>query len=127
MRPCSLTLWSPVGATPTASGSSNTRRICLTWCRQTFSYTIKPKCGLEGWSLDQNDIKNAWEGVARSLIAVDLAATFRSWLERCKKCVRLTGEFVEKSQEINILLALIVVNLCIDLHLFVFTNLGMSM
>jgi hypothetical protein len=42
-------------------------------------------------------MKDAWEGVARSLIAVDLAAAFRSLLERCKKCVLLSGEFVKKS------------------------------
>jgi hypothetical protein len=70
-----------------ASGGSNTRRIRLTWCRQTFSNSKKPTWGLVGRSLDQDGIKNAWEGVARSLIAVDLAIAFRSWLERCKKCV----------------------------------------
>ncbi len=57
----------------------------------------KIKWGLAGRSLDQDVIKNAWEGVVRSLIAVDLAAAFSSWLERCKKCVRLSGEFVKKS------------------------------
>ncbi len=57
----------------------------------------KTKWGLAGRSLDQDGIKNAQEGVARSLIAVDLTAAFRSWLERCKKCVRLSSEFVEKS------------------------------
>jgi hypothetical protein len=91
-----LTPWSPVGATPTAYGGSKTRRIHQTWCRQRFSYSKKPKWGLAGRSLDQDGIKNAREGVARSLIAVDLAAAFRSWLERCKKCVRLSGESVEK-------------------------------
>ncbi len=50
-----------------------------------------------GQSLDQDTIKNAWEGVTRSITAVNFAAAFRSWLERCKKCFRLGGEFVEKS------------------------------
>ncbi len=72
-------------------------RIHLTWCWQTFSYSKKPKLGLAGQSLDQDGIKNAWEGVPRSLIAVDLAAALRSWLERCKKCIRLGGEFIKKS------------------------------
>jgi hypothetical protein len=36
-------------------------------------------------------------GVGRSLIAVGFAAAFRSLLERCKKCVRLDSEYVEKS------------------------------
>jgi hypothetical protein len=40
---------------------------------------------------------------------------------RCKKRVRLDGKFVEKSLEINILLALIVVILFTHSHLFVFT------
>ncbi len=44
-----------------------------------------------------------WEGVTRSLIAVAFAAAFaaafRSWLEHCKKCVCLGGEFTEKSKE----------------------------
>jgi hypothetical protein len=44
-----------------------------------------------------DSIKNAWEGVTRSLIAVAFAAAFRSWLECCKKCVRLGGEFTKKS------------------------------
>ncbi len=47
------------------------------------------------WGLDQDSFKNTWEGVARPLIAVDFAAAFRSLLERCKKCVRLGGKFVE--------------------------------
>jgi hypothetical protein len=50
--------------------------------------------GLGGQSLDQESIKNAWEGVTRTLTAVDFAAAFRSWLERCKKCVYLSREFV---------------------------------
>jgi hypothetical protein len=57
----------------------------------------KPKWELAGQSLDQDDINNAWEGVATPLIAVAFAAAFRSLLERCKKCVRLSGEFTEKS------------------------------
>jgi histone-lysine N-methyltransferase SETMAR len=57
----------------------------------------KVKEGLGGQNLDQDTIKNAWEGVTRSLSAVDFAAAFRSSLDLCKKCVRLGGEFVEKS------------------------------
>jgi histone-lysine N-methyltransferase SETMAR len=57
----------------------------------------KVKEELGGQSLDQETIKNAWEGVTRSLSVVNFAAAFRSGLEQCKKCVRLGGEFVEKS------------------------------
>ncbi len=62
-----------------------------------FFYLKKPKWGLAGRSLDQDGIKNTWEGVTRSLIAVTFAAAFRSWLEHCKKCDCLGGEFSEKS------------------------------
>ncbi len=57
----------------------------------------KNKLGLAGQSLDQDSFKNAWEGVARPLIAVAFAAAFRSLVARCKKRVRLGGKFVEKS------------------------------
>jgi hypothetical protein len=52
---------------------------------------------LTGQSLDQDSIKNAWEGVAIPLIAVAFAAAFRSLVARFKKRVRLGGKFVEKS------------------------------
>jgi hypothetical protein len=57
----------------------------------------KVKEGLAGHILDQDSFKNAWEGVARSLNAVDFAAAFRSLLEHCKKCVHLCGAFIKKS------------------------------
>jgi hypothetical protein len=82
---------------PVASSGSNTRPIRLTWRQHTFSYLKKSKWGLAGRSLDQDGIKNAWEGVTRSLIAVAFAAAFRSWLEHRKKCVRLGGELTKKS------------------------------
>jgi hypothetical protein len=53
----------------------------------------KKKWGLAGQSLDQDSFKNAWEGVARPLIA----AAFRSLVARCKNRARLGGKFVEKS------------------------------
>ena len=62
-----------------------------------FVLIKKNKWGLAGQSLDQGSIKNAWEGVARPLIAVAFAAAFRSLVARCKKRVRLGGKFVEKS------------------------------
>jgi hypothetical protein len=64
-----------------------------------FSFFLfrKVKEGLSGQSLDQDSIKNAWKGVTRTFTAVNFAATFRSWLERCKKCVCLGNEFVKES------------------------------
>jgi hypothetical protein len=76
---------------------------------------------LIGQSLDQDSFKNAWEGVAIPLIAVAFATAFRSLVARCKKRVRLGGKLVEKSYEINILLALIIVILFTHSHLIVFT------
>jgi hypothetical protein len=73
------------------------RPIRLSWRRQAISYLKKPKWGLECQSLDQDSIKNAWEGVAIPLIAVTFAAAFRSLVARCKKCVRLGCKFVKKS------------------------------
>ncbi len=62
-----------------------------------FVLLKKPKWGLAGQSPDQDSFKNAWEGVARPLIAVAFTAAFRSLVARCKKRVRLGGKFVEKS------------------------------
>jgi hypothetical protein len=62
-----------------------------------FVLLKKKKWGMAGQSLDQDSFKNAWEGVAIPLIAVAFAAAFRSLVERCKKCSRLGGKFVEKS------------------------------
>ncbi len=64
---------------------------------EDFVLLKKTKWGLAGQSLDQDSFKNAWEGVTRSLIAVAFAATFRSLVECCKKCVHLGGKFVKKS------------------------------
>jgi hypothetical protein len=62
-----------------------------------FVLLKKKKWGRAGQSLDQDNFKNAWEGVVIPLIAVVFAAAFRSLVERCKKCIRLGGKFVEKS------------------------------
>jgi hypothetical protein len=86
-----------------------------------FLLKKKPKWGLAGRSLDQDGIKNAWEGVTRSLIAVDFAAAFRSWLERCKKCDGLGGEFTEKILRNKRPPSSNRCQFIIDLHLFVFT------
>jgi hypothetical protein len=61
-----------------------------------FVLLKKTKWGLAGQSLDQDSFKNAWEGVARPLIAVAFAAAFRSMVARCKKRARLGSKFVKK-------------------------------
>jgi hypothetical protein len=38
-----------------------------------------------------------WEGAARTIAEEDYADPFRRWYERCEKCVRIGGRYVEKS------------------------------
>jgi len=60
---------------------------------------------LAGLSLDQQSLKNTWEGVTRSITAEVFATAFLRWYEHCKKCVRIGSGFVEKSLKINVLLS----------------------
>jgi histone-lysine N-methyltransferase SETMAR len=55
------------------------------------------KEALAGTTLDQDSLKTAWEGVIRTITADDFATAFRRWFERAEKCVRIGGNFVEKS------------------------------
>jgi hypothetical protein len=57
----------------------------------------KVKEALAGITLDQESLKNAWEGVIRTITADDFATAFRRWFERAEKCVRIGENFVEKS------------------------------
>ncbi len=57
----------------------------------------KVKEALAGITLDQESLKNAWEGVIRTITADDFATAFRRWFERAEKCVRIGRNFVEKS------------------------------
>jgi hypothetical protein len=81
--------WRPAARARTLFAYPGAGRLCL--------IKKKKKWGLAGQSLDQDSFKNAWEGVARPLIAIAFAAAFTSFEERCKKCVRLGGKFFEKS------------------------------
>jgi hypothetical protein len=51
---------------------------------------------LSGISLNQETLKKNWEGVMRTITVEDFAAAFVSWLERCEKCIRIGGDYVEK-------------------------------
>jgi hypothetical protein len=51
---------------------------------------------LAGQTLTQETFKNSWEGVVRSIAKEDFAAAFRRWKERCEKCIRVGGNYVEK-------------------------------
>jgi histone-lysine N-methyltransferase SETMAR len=52
---------------------------------------------LAGISMTQKEFKNKWEGVIRSISKDDFTRAFQRWLERCEKCVRINGSYVEKS------------------------------
>jgi hypothetical protein len=54
------------------------------------------KTELAGLSLKQETFQKSWEGVIRTILKEDFAAAFRRWMERCKKCVRIGGDYVEK-------------------------------
>jgi histone-lysine N-methyltransferase SETMAR len=52
---------------------------------------------LAGLSLDEDSLKKTWEGVIRTITADEFATAFRRWFERCEKCIRIDGGYVEKS------------------------------
>jgi hypothetical protein len=54
------------------------------------------KSELAGLSLKQETLQKSWEGVVRTIPKEDFAAAFRRWMERCKKCVQIGGDYVEK-------------------------------
>ncbi len=56
----------------------------------------KVKAELAGQTLRQETFKNSWEGVVRTIPKDDIAAAFWWWMERCEKCVRIGGNYVEK-------------------------------
>jgi hypothetical protein len=47
--------------------------------------------------LTPETIKTAWEGVVRGIAAEEFAVAFRRWFDRCNKCTRINGGYVEKS------------------------------
>jgi hypothetical protein len=73
-----------------------------------FSLFQKVKEELAGLHLTQESLKSAWEGVTRTIGEDEFATAFWRWYECSKKCVRIQGEYVEKSQKINTFLSLMV-------------------
>jgi hypothetical protein len=55
------------------------------------------KDALAGTTLDQDNLKIAWEGVIRTIIADDFATAFRRWFVPAEKCVWIGSNFVKKS------------------------------
>jgi len=52
---------------------------------------------LAGKTIAASDVKKEWEGVTRTIGVDEYAAAFRRWLERSEKCIRIAGDYVEKS------------------------------
>ena len=61
-----------------------------------FFLFLKLKMELAGLTLSKETFKREWEGVCRTLSKDDFATAFSKWIERCKKCVRLQGNYVKK-------------------------------
>jgi hypothetical protein len=61
-----------------------------------FSLFRSVKEALADITLDQKSIKNAWEGVTRTIAPKDYTTAFRRWFELCKKCMGIGGNFIGK-------------------------------
>ncbi len=57
----------------------------------------KLKKELAGITMTQEEFKKEWEGVLRGVSRKEFAKAFVRWYERCEKCIRIYGNFVEKS------------------------------
>ena len=57
--------------------------------------TVKKE--LAGLTLTPTTFKKSWEGAVRTITEEGFATAFRQWYERCQKCVRIAGDYVEKS------------------------------
>jgi hypothetical protein len=56
----------------------------------------KLKKELAGNTMTQEEFKKEWEGVLRRVSKDEFAKAFVRWFERCKKCIRIDGNYVEK-------------------------------
>ena len=57
----------------------------------------KLKKELAGNTMTQEEFKKEWEGVLRGVSKDEFAKAFVRWFERCEKCIRIDGDYVEKS------------------------------
>jgi len=57
----------------------------------------KVKEALAGITIAADGVKNAWDGVTRTITKEAYAAAFQRWFERSQKCVRIGGGYVEKT------------------------------
>ena len=56
------------------------------------------KSGMTGVTVGDQTVRYTWEQVCRGILAPKYATTFKKWLERHEKCIRLAGGYVEKEQ-----------------------------
>jgi hypothetical protein len=59
-----------------------------------LSPSLKKK--LAGLTFAQDRFKTKCDGVIRTLTEDEFARIFQKWLERCKKCVCISGEYVQE-------------------------------
>ena len=57
----------------------------------------KVKEQLAGITLTQQSFGPTWEWVLKSITAAEFATAFLRWSEQNEKCVRIAGNYVEKS------------------------------
>jgi hypothetical protein len=62
-----------------------------------FSLFPSVKRELASKTLIQETLKKEWEGAVRTLSGANFATAFSRWYERCEKCVRIPGGYVEKN------------------------------
>jgi hypothetical protein len=48
-------------------------------------------------TLTQDTFRSTWERAIRTIATDEFAAAYRRWPERNKKCIRIGGQYVEKS------------------------------
>jgi histone-lysine N-methyltransferase SETMAR len=57
----------------------------------------KVKKELAGLTLTRETFKKKWEGAGRTLTAADFAEAFQQWYHHCKKCIAISGSYVEET------------------------------
>jgi histone-lysine N-methyltransferase SETMAR len=57
----------------------------------------KVKRELAGLTITKETFKKEWEGAAKTLKVADFATAFRRWMKRRKKCIDISGPYIEKS------------------------------
>jgi hypothetical protein len=62
-----------------------------------FSLPRSETAHLANVTLTQDTFRSSWERASRTITTDEFAAAYRLWLERNKKCIRIGGQYGEKS------------------------------